>query len=252
MAQKSAAASDKAALKLARRQEFDRLRKQCRLRELALAAIFEGILGQAVPLSAINEETGHDNHAEMLYVIATAAHRRARMIFEFGTFLGRTTFHLAAACPDATVTTLDLPLDRNPWRFGPHIGGYYHGTPVQARIREIRMDSREFDTAPLAHTCDFVWVDGDHSYDLVRNDTTKAFELVAAGGAIMWHDFGPDSPELVRFFADFTQQRPLFRIRHTSVLLHLDGIDPLAFEPRPIPFTKALFKEPRSADERSQ
>jgi predicted O-methyltransferase YrrM len=225
-----------------RRSEFDVLRKACRLRELPVAAIFEGILEQAVPLGAINEETGHDNHAEMLYVIAVAAHLRRRRIFEFGTFLGRTTLHLARACPDAAVTTLDLPAEENPWAFGPHVGSYFAGTPEAARITQIRHSSMTFDPSPLAGTMDFVWVDGDHGYEAVKNDTGKALALLAPGGVILWHDFGPDSLDLVRFFQDFTQERPLFRIRKTSVLLHIDGVDPLTFEARAVPFTKAMYR----------
>jgi hypothetical protein len=232
----------KEAARLERRREFEDLVGACRLRELPLAAIFEGILRQAVPLGAINEETGHENHAEMLYVVAVAAHLQPRRIFEFGTFLGRTTYYLAKACPQAEVTTLDLPCDENPWAFAPHIGSYFAGSPESARIRQLREDSRTFDPGPYMGTQDFVWVDGDHGYEPVRNDTMKALSMVSPGGVVLWHDFGPDSLDLVRFFRDFTRDRPLFRIRRTSVLLHIDGVDPKAFEARPIPFTKALFK----------
>jgi predicted O-methyltransferase YrrM len=231
--------------KFERRRQFETLSRQCRLRDLPAAAVFDGILTKEVPLSAINEETGHDNHAEMLYVIAIAAHLRSERIFEFGTYFGRTTFHLASACPEATIITLDLPTDENPWPYAPHVGSYYAGTPVASRIRQLRVDSRQFDPAPYEGQMDVVWVDADHSYEGVKNDTEKALRLVAPRGAIMWHDFGPDSLDLVRFFVDFTRDTPLFRIRKTSVLLHLNGVDPQTFAPYPVPFTKALFKTRR-------
>ena len=85
----------KEAAKQQRRSEFDVLLRECQLRTLPLAALFDGILAQAIPLGAINEESGHENHAEMLYVVAAAASRQPRRIFEFGTFFGRTTYHLA-------------------------------------------------------------------------------------------------------------------------------------------------------------
>jgi predicted O-methyltransferase YrrM len=224
-------------------QAFRQARARCRLRELPLAAIFPGVERLAIPLAAINEETGHANHAEMLYVIATAQFRQARRIFEFGTFLGRTTFHLAATHPDVRVWTIDLPRDENPWPYADHVGTYFTGTPEAARITRVPVDSRRFDTTPFAATADFVWVDADHSYDGVKNDTAKAFELLAPGGVIMWHDFGHESPGLVDFFAEFTARQPLFQVRRTSVLLHVDGVDPMTFEPHRIPFTKALFKK---------
>jgi len=178
----------------------------------------------------------------MPYVIATARHRRVTRIFEFGTFLGRTTAHLAAANSEAHVWTLDLPLATNPWRFAEFVGSYFAGTTGAERITSIRQNAYEFDPAPFRKTMDFIWVDGDHSYEGVKNDTEKAFEMVAPGGAIMWHDFGHESPGLVEYFIEFTQRQPLFRIRRTSVLLHIDGVDPMTFVPAAVPFSKSIFK----------
>lgn len=233
---------EKAANRFLSEQRFSRRRKQCRLRELPLAAIFPDVERLAIPLGAINEETGHPNHAEMQYVIATARHRGACRIFEFGTFMGRTTYHLAAANPAAQVWTLDLPRDENPWPFAEHVGTYFSGAPEAARITVLRQNSVTFDPSPYARSMDFVWVDGDHSYEGVENDTEKALAMLAPGGAVMWHDFGFESPGLVDYFVDFTSRLPLFQIRRTSVLLHIDGIDPLGFEAHPVQFSKSVFK----------
>ncbi len=228
-------------------EQFRRRRKKCNLRELPLTAIFPGVERCSIPLGAINSETGHANHAEMLYVVGAAAYRNARRIFEFGTFMGRTTYHLAATTVDAHVWTLDLPRDANPWPFAGHVGSYFFDTPEAARITSLREDSTSFDPAPFRGSMDFVWVDADHSYSGVKNDTAKALQLLAPGGTIMWHDFSADSPGLVEFFAEFTQGQPLFHLAKTSVLMHIDGIDPLGFVPHPVPFSRSVFKNP-SAD----
>lgn len=222
-----------------RARHFRRGAKRARLRELPLAAIVPETRSIAVPLSAVHEETGHANHAEMLYVVATAAALGAREVFEFGTFLGRTTWHLAHALPDARVTTLDLPQEANPFGFAERVGEVYRGTPEEGRIEELRLDARDFDPEPFRGRFDFVWVDGDHSYEGVKNDTEKALAILRPGGTIMWHDFAPDSPGLVAYVAELTRELPLFWIRRTSILLHRDGIDPLAFEPARIPHAKA-------------
>lgn len=237
----------KAVARAAREARFAEARARCRLRELPVAALLPGIERQAIPLFAINEETGHANHAEMLYVLAIARQIEARRIFEFGTFLGRTTYHFASSGPDVEVFTLDLPQDCNPWSFAAFVGAIYREMPPLGRIHEIREDAATFDPAPLSGTMDLVWVDGDHSYDAVRNDTEKALRLVRPGGMVLWHDFGPESPGLVDFFAEFTANRPLFRLRNTSVLLHWDGVDPLGFSPHAVPFSKALFKGKKAA-----
>ena len=61
-----------------------------------------------------------------------------------------------------------------------------------------------------------------------------------------WHDFGPESLELVRYMVELTSERPLFHIRNTSTLLHLDGVDPRTFTPHDVPFSKADIR--RAAD----
>jgi hypothetical protein len=81
---------------------------------------------------------------------------------------------------------------------------------------------------------DFVFVDGDHRYEGVKADTGKAFEVLAPGGMIVWHDYAAKSPGLCRFMEEFTQQMPLFRIRKTCLLVHIDGVDPLTFQPYPM------------------
>ncbi len=228
--------------RMVREDAYLSMRRECRLRELPPLALFPGLDRVRVPLSVIDDETGHSNHAEMAYVAAAAQRRRARRLFEFGTFIGRTTLHLARMNPHAEVWTLDLPRAANPWRFADRIGTFFADTPEAERIHLLRCDARRFDTTPYRGSMDFIWVDGDHSYKGVKNDTEKAFEMLAPGGAIFWHDFGPDSLELVRYFVKFTRTHPLFHIRRTSVLVHLDGVDPLTFEPREIPFSKASFR----------
>lgn len=39
---------------------------------------------------------------------------------------------------------------------------------------------------PLA---DFVFIDGDHSEEMVRHDSYMAFKLIRPGGVIVWHDY---------------------------------------------------------------
>jgi hypothetical protein len=219
--------------KFAEKARFAEWHGQTRIVDVFLAEVFgDGIDRVSVPFGAIDEETGKMNAAELLYVSTVARHMKAKRIFEFGTFLGRTTYHLTYATESTTVTTLNLPP-------GPgvtvHLGGYYKGTERETRIRQILQDSKEFDPTPFAKGIDFIFVDGDHSYEGVKNDTDKAFHMLAPGGVIMWHDYGPSQDlGLVRFFVEFTRERPLFRIKKTSLLLHIDGVDPLTFQKYPM------------------
>jgi hypothetical protein len=72
---------------------------------------------------------------------------------------------------------------------------------------------------------DFVFVDGDHSYEYVKNDTEKAFELLAPDGAIAWHDFAGKSEGVVRYLRELALDKPLMRIRNTCLVLYIDNMD---------------------------
>ena len=44
-------------------------------------------------------------------------------------------------------------------------------------------------TTPRLPIADFVYIDGDHSFDGVMRDTKEAFRVIRPGGCIMWHDY---------------------------------------------------------------
>ncbi|WP_051328837.1 ATP-binding cassette domain-containing protein [Geminicoccus roseus] len=200
------------------------------VRELHLSQIFPGIEAISVPIGAINQESAHENQVDLLYVSAIAKAIGARRLFEIGTYMGRTTWHLARVAPDAEVWTLNLPPEADP-RIAPVLGSYYRGTPEEARIHELWTDSRTFDPGELAGTMDFVFVDADHCYEAVVADTERALRLVRPGGVVIWHDYAAKSPGVVRFAHDFARTRPLFRIRHTCLLCMIEGVDATSFEP---------------------
>lgn len=207
------------------------LHTQAQLRETHLAELFGPAIEKiAIPFGAIDEETGKPNQAELLYVSVVAKHLQARNIFEFGTYMGRTTYHLTDASEEAFVTTLDLPPEAGS-RTTPYLGNCFKGTERERKIKQILCDSKTFDTTPFRKKMDFIFVDGDHSYEGVKNDTEKAFEMLAPGGIIMWHDYGASSDlGLVEFFVEFTKKTSLFRIKKTSLLLYVDGVEALTFQ----------------------
>jgi hypothetical protein len=134
---------------------------------------------------------------------------------------------------------------------GQNLGVYFKGTDRERRIRQLLCDARSFDSAPYARQMDFIFVDGDHSYDGVSSDTEKAFKMLAPSGVILWHDYAPKTLELVRFFKEFTQKKPLFRIRNTSLLVHMDGVDPLSFQGSRRRLTKEMERDSQGVEEAS-
>lgn len=212
-----------------------------RIRPLKLNQIFRGIESQSVEIGAIDPDTQHPNHVDMLYVCAIARHVRARRIFEFGTYLGRTTYHLALGPDSEDVYTLDLD-PAHALQSGLKLGGavkavlredlqgyFWRNRKTTARIHQLHGDSRAFDCGPFEHSMDLVFVDADHSYESVWADTRNALRMIREGGIIIWHDFAPKSPGVTRFAEEFAAHRALFWVADTSLLLLADGVDPLTF-----------------------
>ncbi len=217
--------------KYAELERFNVLHRQARIRDVHAAELFGPEFEKVeVPFGAIDEETGKVNQAELLFVDAVAKFIKARNIFEFGTYMGRTTYHLVGASPEAHVTTLDLPPEGGS-KTWPFLGNVYKGSDRESRITQLLCDSHKFDPAPYKQQFDFIYIDGDHSYEGVKNDTLKALEMLAPGGTMMWHDYGPSVDlGLTRFFVEFTRERPVFRLKKSSLLLYRDGIDAMSFQ----------------------
>jgi hypothetical protein len=198
--------------------------KKGKIRPVYPSELFPSLHQVSVPVAAIHQESGHPNHTDMVYVCAIARAVGARRIFEIGTYRGQTTCAIAQVCPEAEIFTLNLPPEADA-RYAPFLGWYIRHSPFQNRIRQLFCDSRLFDTGPYRKSMDFVFVDGDHSYDAVKNDTAKALELLRPGGVVIWHDFAGKCPGVIRFLEEFSEKRPLFHIRKTCLAVLMDGID---------------------------
>jgi hypothetical protein len=149
------------------------------------------------------------------------------VLFEIGTFDGRTTLNLAAhAGPEARVFTLDLPptaeeatalpLNANDRKYidKPESGARFQGSDVAPKIVQLYGDSATFDFRPYWRAVDFVLVDGSHSYHYALNDSYAALEMIRGPGLIVWHDYvpGPGScwPGLVRALEELREAEPAF------------------------------------------
>jgi predicted O-methyltransferase YrrM len=119
----------------------------------------------------------------------------ARRIFEFGTFKGISITQMALNLPpESEIYTLDLPDESLNTQFANEpedaaiAGETGKGSLVPAelrpRIRFLKSDSAKFDETPFAGKMDFVFVDGAHNIDYVKNDSEKGWRMLRPGGII--------------------------------------------------------------------
>lgn len=137
---------------------------------------------------------------ELAPLVAVLRERNLETVVEIGTAAGGTLFawcRLAAA--DAVLVSIDLPSGP----FSPstssvdRLRGYArHGQ----KLHFVRDDSHLATTkealvgALAGRSIDFLFIDGDHSYEGVRQDFELYAPLVGRGGLIAFHDIAPHPP----------------------------------------------------------
>jgi len=156
---------------------------------------FNGIGGVIRPLQVRDE---------ILELVRILDETKPEVIAEIGTATGGTLFLFSRiASKNATLISIDLP-------GGIFGGGYsrvkkpfYHsfGLPTQ-KIHLIRADSHEPKTFEKIrgeleeNKIDFLFIDGDHTYEGVRKDFEMYSPLVKENGIIAFHDIAIHAPEI--------------------------------------------------------
>jgi len=144
-----------------------------------------------------------------------------KQIFEIGTFHGYTTVQLAInSSHDAVIHTLDL---------GPNADTSLPITEIDrmvidlretssclnahnaaTKIRRLFGDSAEFDFSPYHQKIDLFFIDGSHSYQYVKSDTTNALRCCHSGSAIAWHDYGREQFGVTSFLEELAEQMDIY------------------------------------------
>ena len=153
----------------------------------------DDLIGQRLPVRVDNSIDQEFNvlFYELFVISQLVASRQPRLIFEMGTFNGRTTLHLAMNSPaEARIVTADLPVDTEIFDDPSIVGSCYRDTPYAEKITQLRQDTRRIDPSPYAGTVEFIFIDAGHEYDDVCNDTDLALRLAKPSDClILWHDY---------------------------------------------------------------
>lgn len=64
-------------------------------------------------------------------------------------------------------------------------------------VTHLKGNSFDFDFSPYYNKCDVIFIDGDHHYESVVNDTQIAFKLLKdENSVIVWHDYAKNPGEI--------------------------------------------------------
>ena len=158
-------------------------------------------------------------------------------IFEFGTCSGKNTMLMALNSKEnSKIISLTinqnqskkLILDKNDnnisYRNILHESSYekflFSGKEIEKKIEVVFIDSREFDTKKYLRKFDLIFIDGGHTYSVVKSDTNKAFEMLSSKGIIVWHDYvvGKEScKDICKLIDEIEKEKKIFHIKNTSM-----------------------------------
>jgi predicted O-methyltransferase YrrM len=137
-----------------------------------------------------------------LYKHMVEKHREGVFV-EIGTWLGRSTCFMAELIKDSgkpikfyAIDSFDMSLGNDHY---PHIEGMgitdFYGTylknidPLKGYIRTIKGDSLVVHELFEEGSIDFLFIDGNHTYDHVQKELEFWIPKIKKGGAIAGHDY---------------------------------------------------------------
>ena len=105
-------------------------------------------------------------------------------------------------------------------------GQRFSNTRWSKQIVQLYGDSAKFE--PYYGKIEFAFIDGSHAYDYVKNDTSVALLLVTKPSLIVWHDYTPCWPGVIKHLEELFHAGGIFaglrHIQETSLVILPLGI----------------------------
>ena len=164
--------------------------------------------------------------------------KNSKMIFEFGTCSGKTTYLLALnSGQEAKIYTLTLEHNenieylkneskvahKNIKKESIYKNFIFSNTEEEKKINVIFCNSLNFDIQNYKSKFDLIFIDGGHTRSILKNDTEKAFQMIAKGGFIFWHDYvagKKSSKDVFNYLNEISKEKNLYNIKNTSLVYY--------------------------------
>lgn len=118
--------------------------------------------------------------------------------FEIGTWRGESVANVSEVAGECYTLNLSPEQMRKrglPEGYIKQVGCFSKGLD---NVMHLQGNSADFDFSAMGKKFDLVFIDGDHHYHMVRNDTEKVFRhLLHERSIVVWHDY-TNHPEPVR------------------------------------------------------
>lgn len=135
-----------------------------------------------------------------LHLLMTLANRDdCTSYLEIGTWRGESVYNVSKVVGECVTVNLSAKemkeMGWNP-KYAEQHGILSKKNPA---IQHLEANTKDFDFSLLQKKYDLIFIDGDHSYEMVLNDTRKVFkDLVHENTIVVWHDYAYN-PQKVRY-----------------------------------------------------
>ncbi|MGC4128187.1 MAG: class I SAM-dependent methyltransferase [Bergeyella sp.] len=136
---------------------------------------------------------------DLQLLVTLAKRKEVNSYFEIGTWRGESVFNVAKEIDDCNTLNLSeeemKAMGWNPKYVELH-GILSKRNP---KILHLHGNTKNFDFAGLQKKYDLIFIDGDHTYEMVLNDTKKVFaHLLHENSIVVWHDYAYN-PQKIRY-----------------------------------------------------
>lgn len=171
-------------------------KKEQGLPVVELDTLFPGFEAH-VPVLAFLD--GSSLPTDMALLVKLAENIEDCTYFEIGTWRGESVTNVATVAGECF--TLNLEDDAMRQMGLPEayveLTGFFSNN--KKNITQLRGNSFDYDFGALNKKFDLIFIDGDHHYESVKNDTEKVFRhLVHENSIVVWHDYARN-PETIRY-----------------------------------------------------
>ena len=176
------------------------------------------------------------------WILATLS-KISNKIFEFGTCSGKTTYLMALNSPENTkiytitlnqnmtkdimVEKLDNKISfRNIINESIYEKFLFSGKETENKINVIFENSLNFNESNYKNF-DLIFIDGGHTYSVVKNDSKKSFKMLNKNGFIFWHDYVPgkeSAKDVVKYLHEISKEKKIFHVKNTTLCFFKNNV----------------------------
>jgi len=194
------------------------LRRRLTLPLLSLGDLFPDFDERMVSIGQLPRGSWSTPLADVVMLLKIAVCTEPKRLMEIGSYRGYTALFLAQhISPDARIVTIDRHRDH---------GEAYRNTSLSSMIeRRVGATDRAMFAQDEPATYDLIFIDADHSYKSVRNDTELVLPLLSPAGFIVWHDYAnwgyfSGQNGVPEYLGELAAQLPIGHVAGSTLAIH--------------------------------